>query len=293
VLQQNMARNRLQNTVTVVHKMAEHVDSSDIPEKVDVIISETFGYLAVFERALESWLLLRDRFLKPGGHMYPALARIYVATSSNELLWASSKRTYEYLDSSPKELHGFDVSLYAKEELKQINRNVGMDFTDKESVCQISKNPHVQDYRTMKISELQHFDVPLLFPPLAKDAATIYELVAWFDFDFKGSQSSVTVSTGPLKPRTHWNQVHLTLIKPIDLTRGDSGRGKLSFSVNSKRGYEIKGPLQRHPQSIFSMTKFVCLQGDIFWSTGARTTQIWAMDEESEKWTADVFGEDL
>merc|ERR1711998_266544 len=61
LLQENMKKNHLGDTVEVIQAMAENVK---LPEKADVIVSEAFGYFAVFERMLETWLLARDRFLK-------------------------------------------------------------------------------------------------------------------------------------------------------------------------------------------------------------------------------------
>ncbi len=42
-----------------------------MPEKVDIIISEPIGFLLVHERMLESYVVARDRFLKPNGLMMP------------------------------------------------------------------------------------------------------------------------------------------------------------------------------------------------------------------------------
>jgi histone-arginine methyltransferase CARM1 len=42
-----------------------------VPEKVDIIISEPIGFLLVHERMLESYVVARDRFLKPNGLMMP------------------------------------------------------------------------------------------------------------------------------------------------------------------------------------------------------------------------------
>ena len=39
--------------------------------KVDVLVSEPMGTLLVNERMLETYIFARDRFLKPGGRMFP------------------------------------------------------------------------------------------------------------------------------------------------------------------------------------------------------------------------------
>lgn len=53
----------------------------ELPEKVDVIVSEWMGYFLLRESMVESVLLARDRWLRPGGVMYPSHARLLVAPS--------------------------------------------------------------------------------------------------------------------------------------------------------------------------------------------------------------------
>lgn len=53
-------------------------DIGDLP-KVDTLISEPIGVLLVHERMIESYIVARDRFLKPGGAMVPSMGTIYVA----------------------------------------------------------------------------------------------------------------------------------------------------------------------------------------------------------------------
>mgnify|MGYP003530020246 CR=1 FL=1 len=48
-------------------------------EHVDIIVSEFMGFFLVHEGMLDSVLLARDRFLKPGGHLFPDRAIIYLS----------------------------------------------------------------------------------------------------------------------------------------------------------------------------------------------------------------------
>lgn len=88
-------RNGLNDVVQIINAKMEDIT---LPEQVDVIISEvTFllrlfcrsdsvlmkvkwmGSFLVFESMLETVLFARDRWLKEGGKMYPAIARMFVA----------------------------------------------------------------------------------------------------------------------------------------------------------------------------------------------------------------------
>jgi len=53
-------------------------------EKVDVIISEWMGYFLLYESMLDCVLIARDKFLAPGGLMFPDRAILFVATIEDE-----------------------------------------------------------------------------------------------------------------------------------------------------------------------------------------------------------------
>ena len=47
-------------------------------EKVDIIISEWMGYCLFYESMLDTVLYARDKWLAPGGLMFPDRATLYV-----------------------------------------------------------------------------------------------------------------------------------------------------------------------------------------------------------------------
>ncbi len=63
----------------VVEVIQGTIETVSLPEKVDIIISEWMGYFLLRESMLDSVLVARNRFLKPGGAMYPSHARLYLA----------------------------------------------------------------------------------------------------------------------------------------------------------------------------------------------------------------------
>jgi len=60
--------NRLSDSVFVI---AGKIEEVDVPEKVDVIISEPMGYMLFNERMLETFLHAK-KWLKPGGMLASA-----------------------------------------------------------------------------------------------------------------------------------------------------------------------------------------------------------------------------
>ena len=75
-----MASNGLSDVVEVVQTAVEDLDIEE--GSVDIIISEWMGYFLLRESMLDSLLRARDKFLKPGGLMFPSHATMYVVCLS-------------------------------------------------------------------------------------------------------------------------------------------------------------------------------------------------------------------
>jgi len=264
-LHKNMERNGLSDTVQVVHALAEN---ANLPEKVDVIVAEQFGYFAVYEQALTTWLDFRDRFLKPGGRMFPSKARLYVGLSNDDLGFTQKHRqtAFQYFNSSAdnpqEELHGYDTTVYAdaifeQERLDDVDASK-LHFLyhgDGDLLVAVAP-PYTQNYETMRIEELDDFTIPLEFPAFI-NSTEIYELVCWFDYDFTGPGGTVTTRTGPQEPETHWVQLHLVLKKELEIKQGTSAQGELKVTANKMRGHDYSLELN--------------------WSDGQVTVQQWSM----------------
>ena len=68
--------NNLQDIITIIHGKVEEVE---LPvESVDIIVSEWMGYCLFFESMLDSVLHARDKWLRPGGLIFPDKVKLYV-----------------------------------------------------------------------------------------------------------------------------------------------------------------------------------------------------------------------
>lgn len=65
----------------------EDIDDKELEKNVDVIVSEPLGTILFNERMLESYVIARDKFLKPGGKMYPSEAYLCIAPFYDERLY--------------------------------------------------------------------------------------------------------------------------------------------------------------------------------------------------------------
>ena len=72
--------NRVDSVIQVISGKIEEID---LPEKVDMIISEPMGYMLLNERMLETYLHAK-KWLKPEGKMFPSRGDLHVAPFTDE-----------------------------------------------------------------------------------------------------------------------------------------------------------------------------------------------------------------
>ena len=60
----------------MIHGKIEEITLPDGIAKVDIILSEWMGYALLYESMLDSVLVARDRFLRPGGVMAPSQCKM-------------------------------------------------------------------------------------------------------------------------------------------------------------------------------------------------------------------------
>lgn len=68
--------NKLCKTIQLIKGLIEEIQLPT--DKVDIIISEWMGYCLLFESMLDSVLFARDKWLKPGGLLFPDQCSLHV-----------------------------------------------------------------------------------------------------------------------------------------------------------------------------------------------------------------------
>lgn len=74
--------NGLSSKITLLQGKMEEVElplQHMVDGKVDIIVSEWMGYFLLYESMLDTVLYARDKYLQPGGKIYPDKATIYMA----------------------------------------------------------------------------------------------------------------------------------------------------------------------------------------------------------------------
>ena len=146
-------------------------------------MSEWYGLTSPFSSSyssqVESFILARDLFLKPGGQVLPSAGHIYFCPFTDEALYNETDQKAQFFNTT---LFGTDFR-----DLYQIARDevfgqpvVGM--FPPSCLLSVPSAPKSFDFHTVTKDELASFTIPVLF--LVSRTALIHGLASWFDLDF-------------------------------------------------------------------------------------------------------------
>jgi len=219
--------------IEVVNKPVETV-TDEVDGKVDVMVSEPIGTFLFNERMIESYLLARDRFLKPGGKMYPNAGTICIAPFSDAMLhWEQSNKSGFWKNT---DFYGVDLSAAEKRCQKEMFRQPIVDYINPE--CLVSKAIEKRfDFQTVSVESLQSIDIPFDFE--ISQPCLVHGMAGWFDAFFEGSNETVVLSTAPWCPGTHWYQIRFLLEVPLAVNAGQRIVGVLKMEANNVQSYYI------------------------------------------------------
>jgi len=229
-----IAHNKLDNVIEVVQGT---IESIELPEKVDIIVSEWMGYFLLRESMLDSVLVARDKFLKPGGAMYPSHANIYMAPIRTHM--ATQK-----LNELHNGMEGWSEFMQEMRDFYQVDMGCLTEpfrKEQKEYYLHTSQwmNVHPQqllgspacfkkyDLHKLTLEELQ---APLKeqFVMHVADGGPVEGFTGYFDVLFNGSEENpadcdVKLSTAPDPTgATHWGQQVFYLQPPLECAPNDS-----------------------------------------------------------------------
>lgn len=211
--------------VVVVHKVLQDIRDGEV-ERVDTIISEVLGHGLFAERGIETMVAARDRFLKPGGRMFPARATFMVAPYCDAAAHEARHREAKCFWVQ-EDWYGVNLSSQAERALKEtFSRPIHTQFHPDE----LRSEPHVEvfDFMTMTPEDLLDFSVS--FNVVARSSSTIHGLATWWYAHLEGSECEVVLSTSPWDTLTHWWQTKFSLgPEPLAVNVGDEIAGVLRF----------------------------------------------------------------
>jgi len=241
-------------TFEVVNKPLELIQD-EVKGKVDVLVSEPIGTFLFNERMIESYICARDRFLKPGGKMFPNVGNLCIAPFSDAVLhWEQANKNSFWKNNN---FYGLDLNAAVDRCAKEHFRQPVVDYINPE--CLVSK-AHVTrfDFATVTVESLHHIEIPFEFDIF--QPCLIHGMAGWFDCLFEGTNATITLSTAPWCPGTHWYQIRFLLETPLAVNAGQQVEGTLVMEANNVQSYYVRLHMQIKGTSISSENSHIDLK---------------------------------
>jgi len=209
----------------VIEIVCGKVEEVELPCKVDIIISEWMGYFLLYESMLDTVLFARDKWLVPGGGLFPDKATLYL-TAIEDAEYREDKINFW------NNVYGFDMSCI--KELALMEPLV--DVCDPQQVISAACPVLNIDLYTVTKEQLD-FTAPFKLAINRDDYC--HALVAYFTVEFSRSHTKLMFSTGPRSEYTHWKQTVFYLDEPMTVTSGETISGNITVNRNNKNPRDI------------------------------------------------------
>mmetsp|Transcript_1170 Transcript_1170/g.3380 ORF Transcript_1170/g.3380 Transcript_1170/m.3380 type:complete len:601 (-) Transcript_1170:179-1981(-) len=221
-------------TFEVVNKPLETIQD-EVQGKVDILVSEPIGTFLFNERMIETYLCARDRFLKPGGKMFPNVGHLCIAPFSDALLhWEQQNKNGFWKNTS---FYGLDLSAAVQRCTKEHFRQPIVDYVNPD--CLVAKTHTMRfDFATCTVESLHKIEIPFDFE--IHQPCLVHGMAGWFDAIFEGTNSKVLLSTAPWCPGTHWYQIRFLLETPLAVNAGQHIEGTLTMEANNLQSYYVR-----------------------------------------------------
>jgi protein arginine N-methyltransferase 1 len=214
-----LRRNKLANC-----RIAEvHSTGVAAPERVDLIVCETLGNYPFEENIVETLNDARERFLNPGGTIVPRAVEQFVCPVTAERFyrelaaWDEVGYGLDFAPAKAMSLNNIYVRTFSPADL--LGRAAAARSWDKLAFDRRSK--------TTRAGEASW--------PMQKRTA-VYGLALWWSAELV---DGVSLSTGPLDPKTHWEQLYLPAQAPIAVEAGHTLGARLRSTTSYERGTNV------------------------------------------------------
>jgi len=179
----------------------------ELPEKVDVIVSEWLGSYAVDENLLPVVAYARDRWLKPGGRMIPESVTVWMAPAFDEYL----QQDVDFWRSEP---YGIDLDLISRNAARRMDCFCNH-INQKHLLCEPQLMWTIDCLTCSQAEVNQPFHFRSNF--VAEQDEEFNVLAAWFRANLT---KEVLLCNGPDDPDTHWGRQRFPIGKSVYVKRG-------------------------------------------------------------------------
>lgn len=192
----------------------------ELPERADVLISETLGSFGIDENTLQFCIDARKRFLHDDGVMLPQLLELFVAP-------VQDKKTYEKLDFW--------------RQIPGINFSPAFDLFSKKIMVE-SVNPQGLLSKPVSFAKinLENIEQPEFkareYIKLTKPGM-IHGVAGWFTVTLC---DGIEINTAPDQIQTHWKQAFFPFHDPVEIIAGDMLDWSVSVGVKEKNSDDTR-----------------------------------------------------
>jgi predicted nicotinamide N-methyase len=207
------------NRCTHIEPLAGDGARIELPEQVDVIVSEWMGHFLFAEHMFEPLLRLRDSFLRAGGQMIPARCSLHASV-------VTAPARYEALALLRSKPYGIDFAPISDWPYGTVGvTEFTADELLPEAVCLSELDMHTVSAMPRQMNGVLR----------CSSDAIGYGLCGWFEAQLS---PAVRLSTSPLSARTHWKQFHFPFETPLPLRAGQPIEIELTILPHDqKHGY--------------------------------------------------------
>lgn len=220
--QKIVEKNGYSSQITVIKGKVEEIE---VPEQVDIIISEWMGYFLLYESMLDSVLFARDKWLKPGGMLFPDKARLWLAAIED------AKYKYEKIDFWT-DVYGIDMNVMRREALLEPVVDLVESGNMVSSMCPVFEI----DLATVTKQDLT-FTSTYKLHINRKDF--VHALVGWFEVGFLHCHKPLVLTTSPKQKSTHWKQTIFYLDNAHPVNSGEVLEGSIAVRPNPSHPREL------------------------------------------------------
>ncbi|XP_076603603.1 protein arginine N-methyltransferase 2 isoform X1 [Chaetodon auriga] len=221
---QLVKQNGCEESVTVLQGRAEEIE---LPEQVDVLVSEWMGNCLLFEFMVESVLLARDRWLRDGGVMWPSSAALTLVPCQANSYYAEKMAFWE-------QPYGLDFTPLQPLAQQEFFTKPKFSHLIEPDDCLTAPCDVISlDMYTLQVKDLEEMKGQFHF--CAEKSGVLHGFTAWFTVHFESLETggaAVELNTGPYSEPTHWKQTLFMLDRPVSVYAGDSISGSVVLRRN-------------------------------------------------------------
>lgn len=225
---------RLNDVADRIKIIRDRIETADIPEPVDIVVSVLTGNFLLTEDLLPMLFTARDRFLKPGGTLIPDQARMHVALVSAPDLYEERITRW----SEPTLGVRFDPICKLAANMVHYVRADAIETQQLSAAATLA----TMDFMTADRAEVKSRVVVTV-----RKSGICHGLLGWFDMQL----GDEWVSTGPDAELMHWSLAFLPLDPPMEISKGEQVEIELNRPEFGEWTWTVNCGDRRQRQSTF------------------------------------------